>query len=352
MAASIASYITSGVKGAIVHMSDNAKLMFHAPWTYVMGSKDQLKDTAELLGKMEDDIAAAIESRGAKADRSWFAAGRAKWLSAKEAIAAKLADDIANPPAELLAAATSEDISYSRDGWDDEANDKGASANAPSQFDRFAASVSYQGYVQSLVEEHFGEGTVAELLGNGRVKATKKDGDAILLKYRNDSLNIVDIDWDSAEVVNKEPDMDAKQKEAQAKADADAKAKADAEAAEKAKADAEAAEKAKADADAKAKADAEAAEKARFAGLTDDMIAFAKKNYQPIRDQHIATIKASKSNEFTDEELAKFDMDTLAKMAKLPVAAGQPLGSDTDNSVIAPAPAAKGTGGTLPPPEN
>ena len=51
MAASIASYIACGVKGAKVYMSSNAKMMFHAPWTFVLGSKDELRDTSNLLEK-------------------------------------------------------------------------------------------------------------------------------------------------------------------------------------------------------------------------------------------------------------------------------------------------------------
>ena len=87
--------------------------------------------------------------------------------------------------------------------------------------------------------------------------------------------------------------------------------------------------------------------------MTADMIAFAAKNYKAVRDSHIATIKACKTNRFTDEDLAKYDIEQLEKMADLvakpdakPATAG-----GVDNSLIAPAPVAKGTGGTLPPPE-
>lgn len=375
MAASIASYISTGVKGATVYMAENAKLMFHAPWTYTMGSKTQLTDTADLLGKMEDDIARAIDSRGVKVDREWFAAGRAKWLSAAEAVAMKLADKIGNPPQALIEFVSKPEASsggYRDEDFDDKAEKTKERGSARlSAADRFAATASFEGYLQSLAQEQFGEGTEISDLAEGSFRATKQDGSSALLKYRGDSLNIVAIDWESAAFAPKqEQNMSEQEKldaaaakaktDAQLKADADAKlaaeqkAEADAkqkeEAAARAKADADAAQRAKDEADAKLKADAEVKAKA---GLTDDMIAFAQKQYKVVRDAHIVTIKAAKGCEFMDEELAKYDLETLAKMAKLTAKADAPdaPAAKTDNTLIAPAPAAKGTGGSLPPPE-
>ena len=373
MAASIASYITSGVKGAKIYMADNAKLMFHAPWTGVMGSKTQLQDTAELLGKMEEDIAKAVELRGAKTDPVWFAAGRMKWYSAKEAVAAKLADAIADPPQELIAAVSKDsgDSGYSGgDEWDKTENKRNPAKM--NDCDLFAASSSFAGYLQALVQDRFGEGTNATIQDAGVILITKENGDSALLKYTTDSLNIATVDWDSAKfeakqesVMKTEAEMkvevDAKVKaeaDAKAKADADVKAKADetakAEADAKIKAETDA--KAKADADAKAKADEAAKAETKIiplpAGMTEDMIVFAKVNYQAARNEYISMIKAAKTCEFTDEELAKFDIATLAKMAKLPFKLSE---KDTalkaDNSLIAPDHKAKGTGGSLPPPE-
>ena len=370
MAASIASYITSGVKGAKIYMADNAKLMFHAPWTGVMGSKTQLQDTAELLGKMEEDIAKAVELRGAKTDPVWFEAGRMKWYSAKEAVAAKLADEIADPPQELIAAVSKDNGVSGYSGGDewDKAENKGNPAKM-SDCDLFAASSSFVGYLQSLAQDRFGEGTKVAIQDAGVVLITKESGDSALLKYTTDSLNIATVDWDSAKfeakqesVMKTEAEIKA-EADAKVKAEADAKAKADADA--KAKADeaakAEADAKVKAEADAKAKADADAKAKADEAepktiplpaGMTEDMIVFAMANYQAARNEYISTIKAAKTCEFTDEELAKFDIATLAKMAKLPSKQSE---KDTtpkaDNSLIAPDHKAKGTGGSLPPPE-
>jgi hypothetical protein len=357
MAASIASYISSGVKGAKVIVAENAKLMFHAPWTGVQGSKDQLRDTADLLEKMEDDIMAAIVSRGAKEDRSWMAAGRAKWLSAKEAVAAKLADEIGNPPTELLESVASFGDSHGsrgdEEGWD--------SASAMSGADRYAAACSIEGYAQALAEDRFGEGTVAQIFPDGTMKISKKDGSETLLKYRADSHNILDIDWESASFETKQENhMNEKEKaeaalkakeeaDAKLKAEADAKAKADADA--KAKADAEAlALKAKEETDAKLKAEADAKAKQLPEGMTPDMVAFAQKNYQAARDLHIAVIKAAPGCIFTDAELADYSIEMLAKMAKIAEKPG--AAAKTDNSIVDPSLKPKGNAGSLPPPEN
>ena len=384
MAASIASYISSGVTGAKVYVSPNSKLMFHAPWTSTEGSRTQLLDTAELLGKMEEDLVAAVESRGAKADREWFAAGRAKWFSAREAVEAKLADGLANAPSELLAYVTSDAaLGYT---WRDSENAKENGRELADVADRMVATWTTAGLIKTLCEDHFGEEITLSSFSDGAFKVMKKDGSRVLLKYRSDAANIVAIDWESATTEPKqESEMKTQQTteaeqtakiEADAKAAADAKAKADADAkaAEeqklkdeadakaKADADAKAAEeaKAKADADAKAKADAEAKAKAEAdekaklavpAGMTADMLAFAAKNYKAFRDGLIATIKACKTNRFTDADLDKYDVEQLEKLADLIPKPDAKTVAGVDNSLIAPAPVAKGTGGTLPPPE-
>lgn len=384
MAASIASYITSGVKGAKVYVAPNSKLMFHAPWTYAEGSRTQLLDTADLLAKMEEDIVAAVESRGAKAEKEWFAAGRAKWFSAREAIEAKLADGFANAPSELLEYVTS-DAALGYTMRESGACKAGVARSEIGEAEeRIVATWNTSAYIQMLCEEHFGKEEIADgyksvSFEDGRVKLAKKDGSAMLLKYRSDAANIVAIDWDSAESVSNEgndmskqqtPEADQKAKdeadakateEAKAKAEADQKAKDEADA--KAKAEAEQKAKAEADQKAKAEADAKAAEEAKAkaeadqkakdeakkltlpAGMTEDMLAFAASNYKVVRDGHIATIKACKGNAFSDADLEGCTIDFLAKIVAL---IAKPK---VDNSLINPAPVAKGTGGTLPPPE-
>lgn len=378
MAASIASYITTGIPGAKVHMADNAKLMFHAPWVCVTGSKDQLRDYAKLLEQMEGDISAAVTSRGAKAEADWFAAGRAKWISAKEAVAMKLADDIMNPPQDLVVAAAKGPYktTYRDDGYSNSAENGKKSRNALSGIDMFAASTSLDGLLQSLCADRFGEDVVISETADGVFRATLACGKTTLLKYKPDSLNIVAIDWEGAQLSEPERENNMKtqaqlEEEARAANEAAEKAKADAAKAEAETAKAEAAKakeavvKANADIEAakaevvkaneavsKATADLEAAKAKQIPdGVTSDMLAFAQANYKVIRDQHIATIKANKANDFSDEELNSQSFDFLARLAK--ISAGADSGKlMPDNSLIeTPSSKSKGTEATLPPPE-
>lgn len=378
MAASIASYITSGVKGAKVYMTDNAKLMFHAPWTSVTGSREELLDTADLLAKMEIDIESAIKNRGAKPEKEWFAAGRMKWFNAEEAIGRKLADGVKDPPSDLIAhvVTTGKSSGSSSFWWDSAGKDADGKAKARDGFERIAATAEFTGFLAGLCKDHYGEETTIVDVGEKMFRAVRKDGASALLKYTADPLNIVAIEWESAafepksETEMKKPeDIEA---EAKPKAEADAKAKAEADTA-KAQADAkiEAEAKAKAEADAKAKAEADAAEakakeeadtKAKAeadktAGLTDDMVAYAMKNYKAEREAHATAIRAIDGVDFSDAELDGFSIEVLAKIAAIAKAASakraeQPVKASAATPPIAPAPAAKGTaGGTLPPPE-
>ena len=383
MAASIASYITTGIPGAKVYVAENAKLMFHAPWVGgISGSKDQLRDYANLLEKMEVDIANAVSSRGAKAEADWFAAGRTKWISAKEAVAMKLADGVANPPQDLIMAAVKSPYSTTyRDGYEDSAeNGKKKTKSSLSGVDMFAASASFEGLLKTECGAHFGEEITVSDIAEGEFRATFEDGRSTLLKYRPDSLTIVAIDWEGAALSEQERENHMKtqaqlEEEAKAAVEAAEKAKADAAKAKeetaKAKADLEAAkadlEAAKADLEAakadlenakaetaKAKADLEAAKAKQIPdGVTADMLAFAQANYKPDRDRHIATIKANKANDFSDEELDKQSIEFLARLAKLSAASTE-SGEKTkaDNSLTGiPSSKSKGTEATLPPPE-
>ena len=171
----------------------------------------------------------------------------------------------------------------------------------------------------------------------------------MLLKYRSDAANIVDIDWDSAKSVSSEDHEMSKQQTSEAdqkaKDEADAKAKTEADQKAKDEADAKAAEDAKAKTEADQKAKDEPKKTVLPAGMTEDMLAFATSDYKVVRDGHIASIKACKGNAFSDTDLEGCTIDFLAKIVAL---IAKPK---VDNSLIAPAPVAKGTGGTLPPPE-
>ena len=187
MAASIASYIAIGVKGATVHVAENSKLMFHAPWGVAIGSKDEFRDYADLLEKMEEDLKAAVVSRGATPEDEWFAAGRMKWFSSKECIEKNLVDKIAEPPSDLIEAVTSS-ASYSNE-WDDSMNrsEQSSSDNMFSKKNMFnvAAKIEFNGYIFSLCKEHYGEDKVEHVsnVEKDTFELTFKDGSKSLLNY-------------------------------------------------------------------------------------------------------------------------------------------------------------------------
>jgi ATP-dependent protease ClpP protease subunit len=367
LAASIASYITSGVKGAKVVMSDNAKLMFHAPWVCTCGSKDQLKDAADLLGKMEDDIVSAVEARGAKAEPEWFAAGRMKWFSAKEAVKNKLADEIDNPPTDLISYLTEE---YKSGGsytslYSDSSSDKPGYTAGKTELERFAAQTELKSYIASLCAEHFDDIQAVEV-ERDNIRLAHKDGSFSLLNYENDPLNIVNVNWESArKETQKENDM-SKQADPNAGQEAPkvpiAEPNAGQEAPKVPIAEPNAGQEAPKVPTAEPNAGQEApkvptAEPNAVVktvlppGMTEDMILFAAENYAETKNKHIAAIKAVKTNSFTDEELNSFPIKTLAKMAKLAVGPQkETVVPKTDSSLIAPpASVAKGNG-SLPPP--
>jgi ATP-dependent protease ClpP protease subunit len=367
LAASIASYITSGVKGAKVVMSDNAKLMFHAPWVCTCGSKDQLKDAADLLGKMEDDIVSAVEARGAKAEPEWFAAGRMKWFSAKEAVKNKLADEIGNPPTDLISYLTEE---YKSGGsytslYSDSSSDKPGYTAGKTELERFAAQTELKSYIASLCAEHFDDIQAVEV-ERDNIRLAHKDGSFSLLNYENDPLNIVNVNWESArKETQKENDM-SKQADPNAGQEAPkvpiAEPNAGQEAPKVQTSEPNAGQEAPKVPTAEPNAGQEApkvptAEPNAVVktvlppGMTEDMILFAAENYAETKNKHIAAIKAVKTNSFTDEELDSFPIKTLAKMAKLAVGPQkETVVPKTDSSLIAPpASVAKGNG-SLPPP--
>jgi len=367
LAASIASYITSGVKGAKVVMSDNAKLMFHAPWSCVCGSKDQLKDAADLLGKMEDDIVSAVEARGAKAEPDWFSAGRMKWFSAKEAVKNKLADEIGNPPSDLISYLTEQDkgVGFSASLYSDSSSDKPGYTAGKTELERFAAQTELKSYIASLCEEHFDDIQAVEV-ERDNIRIAHKDGSFSLLNYENDPLNIVNVNWESARKETQKENNMSTQADPNAGQEAPKVQTSEPNAGQEAPkvpiAEPNAGQEAPKVPTAEPTAGQEAPKVPTAepnvivktvlpSGMTEDMILFAAENYAETKNKHIAAIKAVKTNSFTDEELDSFPIKTLAKMAKL---AAEPqketVVPKTDSSLIAPpASVAKGNG-SLPPP--
>lgn len=219
MAASIASYITTGSKGAKVVMAENGKLMFHAPWTVGRGTKDEFRDTAVLLEQMEDDIKAAVRSRGTTPEESWFAAGRAKWIASAESKQMGLIDAIGNPPVDLVmyvktASKTAMDAYDSAEAKANDQKAKAASQSFGRGFDDVAAAAMVEGVIEQMCNEEFGEGCSVTNVSSDSFHLTKKDGDTVLLKFSPDALNIVSVDWENSVAVakNGEDDMSVKNK--------------------------------------------------------------------------------------------------------------------------------------------
>lgn len=93
LAASAASYLA--LAGKSVHIADGAMIMVHNAWTLAWGNKQELRDTADLLDKIDGTIAADyMRKTGAAATdvAAWMDAET--WFTAQEALDAKLVDTI------------------------------------------------------------------------------------------------------------------------------------------------------------------------------------------------------------------------------------------------------------------
>ena len=407
MAASIASYITTGAKGAKVVMAENGKLMYHAPWIYTAGSKDELSDTAKLLSMMEDDIKSALKSRGVTAEESWFQAGRAKWIASKEAKEMGLIDAVGVPPMDLIAHVkmrnkASKDAYDSADVTTNKANDDKAKAAHKAfgkGFSDVAASAMVHGLVEQLCRDKYGDDCIIECAEDNTVSVTKQNGDAVLLNFSADPLNIVSVDWENCAIsqnavaVNGENDMSKKNTNAPSEPVATEPVATEPVATEPVATEPVATEPVATepvatepvatepvatepvatepvcDGDAFVEGStptghgtapvapiasiATAAVNTATAaalGLTDDMVAFAKAQYPKARASFIDTIKSCNANAFGDSELDAMKLDTLDKLARLVNA--QTAAPKADNSIVASASAKpqKGTA-TLPPPK-
>jgi len=83
--------------GDVVRAHKNAKIMFHSAMSYTEGGPDAHGDTAELLAKVNGEVQAALVGRTSldpDVIAGWFAEGRAGWLTAEEARAAGLIDEV------------------------------------------------------------------------------------------------------------------------------------------------------------------------------------------------------------------------------------------------------------------
>jgi len=93
LAASAASFIATA--GDEVVMGRNSELMIHDAWTIALGNAGELRDVADQLDRISDNIAAMYADKAGGDAADWRALMLAEtWYSAEEAVEAGLADRV------------------------------------------------------------------------------------------------------------------------------------------------------------------------------------------------------------------------------------------------------------------
>lgn len=93
LAASAASVIAA--EAARVEMVEGAWMMIHKAWGVVIGNEDDMRETSDLLARMDEQIAATYARRAGEGDTDWMDLMRAEtWLTAAEAQGLGLADAV------------------------------------------------------------------------------------------------------------------------------------------------------------------------------------------------------------------------------------------------------------------
>lgn len=96
LAASAASFIACGAEELI--MGGNTELMIHDAWGLCVGNAGDMRDVAERLDKISDNIASIYQAKAGGDVAGWRSAMLAEsWYSADEAVEAGLADSTALP---------------------------------------------------------------------------------------------------------------------------------------------------------------------------------------------------------------------------------------------------------------
>lgn len=105
LAASAAANIVAAVPASKVRAHANSKLMFHGAWGMTEGGAEAHGDTAGLLAKINAEIVRQLTARYKLTPdqvSGWFAEGREGWLTAAEAKAAGMVDEIVEESAPIL----------------------------------------------------------------------------------------------------------------------------------------------------------------------------------------------------------------------------------------------------------
>ena len=100
LAASAASFLAAGADELI--MGANSTLMIHDAWGGCIGDARDMRDLADRLDSLSNNIASIYAAKAGGTVEDWRDAMLAEsWYSAEEAVAAGLADSIAGPPANV-----------------------------------------------------------------------------------------------------------------------------------------------------------------------------------------------------------------------------------------------------------
>ena len=98
IAASAASFVAAGADETV--MGQNSQLMIHDAWGLGMGNAADMRGLADVLDKISDNIASIYSVKAGGDVAAWRTAMLAEsWYSADEAVAAGLADSVAEIPA-------------------------------------------------------------------------------------------------------------------------------------------------------------------------------------------------------------------------------------------------------------
>lgn len=93
LAASAASVIAASA--ARCEMVPRSMMMIHKAWGIALGNEDDMRKTADLLAKIDGQIAATYAERSGEGEEGWLEAMRAEtWYTAEEAVTANLADAV------------------------------------------------------------------------------------------------------------------------------------------------------------------------------------------------------------------------------------------------------------------
>lgn len=116
MAGSMATVLMMGCK--TIKMSSNAMLMFHQAQAGMYGTADQLRNMADLTDKLQLKALNVYKARTGLDEeiiKSWLVTGKDTWMTAQEALANKIIDEIVEPVKGFQATRmTSESEAWSR----------------------------------------------------------------------------------------------------------------------------------------------------------------------------------------------------------------------------------------------